>query len=126
MPNSNFNSFLANYRSAVVCKKVRFCIPWTILNFFILKTLLEDGYIRSYRLTPKQINITSIDLGISIQFNWIICYSSQKWLTYVNFKKLVILSKTGGYYIVSTKLGIMNDSLAREHRVGGTLLFAIF
>jgi ribosomal protein S8 len=126
MPNSNFNSFLANYRSAIVCKKVRFCIPWTIFNFFILKTLLEDGYIWSYKLSTTTIDITAIDLAISIQFNRIMCYTTQKRTKYVSFWKLVELSKTGGYYILSTKRGIMNDSNAWTQRLGGTLLFAIF
>jgi hypothetical protein len=69
MPNPNFNSFLANYRSSIGCKKIRFCIPKTVLNYLVLKTLLEDGYIRSFSNKGRKFEITSIDLSISIQFN---------------------------------------------------------
>jgi len=66
MPNANFNSFLANYRSSIACKKIRFCIPRTVLNFFILKTLLADGYIRSFSQKDNKYEVISIDLATTI------------------------------------------------------------
>jgi len=126
MPNANFNSFLANYWSSIACKKIHFCIPKTVFNFFILKALLSDGYIRSFKSIKSKFQITSIDLNTTIKFNWVVKYSTQKRTVYVNFKQLLILTKTGGYFILSTSLGIMNDSDARFHRLGGTLLLGIF
>ena len=126
MPNGNYNSFVANYWSSIVCKKIRFCIPKTVLNFLILKVLLEDGYIWFFREKRWQYEITSIDLNISLQFNWVSNFSTKKRPFYLNFIKLLNLTKTGGYYVLSTKLGILNDSDARFHKIGGTLLFGIF
>jgi ribosomal protein S8 len=126
MPNSNFNSFLANYWSSIACKKIRFCIPKTVFNFFILKTLLADGYIWSFAQKKNKYEVISIDLATNIKINKIILYTSQKRSVYVNFKQLLVLTKSGGYYVLSTPLGIMNDSDARYNKVGGLLLFAIF
>jgi len=126
MPNSNFNSFVANFWSSVDCKKIHFCVPKTVLNFFILRALLADGYIRSFKESENKFWITTIDLATSIKFNRIVKYSNQKWPIYINLNQLINLSKTGGYFILSTSLGIMNDSDARFHRLGGTLLLGIF
>jgi ribosomal protein S8 len=126
MPNANFNSFLANYRSSIACKKIHFCIPKTVLNYFVLKTLLADGYIRSFKPVKNKFWITCIELSTSVKFNRIVKYSTQKRTIFVSFKELLILTKVGGYFILSTSLGIMNDSDARFHRLGGTLLLGIF
>jgi len=126
MPNPNFTSFLANYRSAIICKKIRFCIPKTVLNFSILRVLLMDGYIRSFRIVGKKFEITCINLQASIKFNWLITYSSPKWIVFLTFNELITLTKTGGYFVLSTQFGVMNDSNARKLWVGGVLLFAIF
>ena len=69
MPNANFNSFLANYKSSIGCKKIRFCIPKTVLNYLVLKTLLTDGYIRSFKNKERKYEITTIDLSTSLKFN---------------------------------------------------------
>jgi ribosomal protein S8 len=126
MPGSNFNSFISNYRSSIVCKKVRFCIPKTVLNFFILKKLLEDCYIRSFKSRKFNYDVISIDLSITLTFNWVVKYSTPRRPVFVSFKKLLELSKTGGYYLISTKMGIVNDSLARKNWMGGQLLLGIF
>lgn len=126
MPNSNFNSFLANYRSSIACKKIRFCIPKTVFNFFILKTLLADGYIWSFSQKNNKYEIISIDFATTIKINKIILYTTQKRSVYLDFKKLLTLTKSGGYYILSTPLGVMNDSDAWYNWIGGVLLFAIF
>lgn len=126
MPNANFNSFLANYKSSIGCKKIRFCIPKTVLNYLVLKTLLTDGYIRSFKNKERKYEITTIDLSTSLKFNWIVKYSTQKWYIFVSFKELLILTKAGGYFILSTSLGVMNDADARYNRIGGVLLLAIF
>ena len=126
MPNSNFNIFVANYWSSIDCKKIYFCVPKTVFNYFILKTLLADGYIRSFKAVENKFWITSIDLSTTIKFNKIVKYSGQKRPIYINFRQLLDLTKTGGYFILSTSLGIMNDSDARFHKLGGTLLLGIF
>lgn len=126
MPNANFNSFLANYKSSIGCKKIRFCIPKTVLNYLVLKTLLTDGYIRSFKNKERKYEITTIDLSTSLKFNWVVKYSTQKWYIFVSFKELLILTKAGGYFILSTSLGVMNDADARYNRIGGILLLAIF
>lgn len=126
MPNANFSSFLANYWSSIACKKIRFCIPKTVLNFFILKTLLADGYIRSFSQKNNKYEVISIDLATTIWINRIISYSTQKWSVYLNFKQLLVLTKAGGYFVLSTPFGIMNDSDARYNWIGGILLFGIF
>jgi ribosomal protein S8 len=115
MPGSNFNSFISNYRSSIVCKKVRFCIPKTVLNFFILKKLLEDCYIRSFKSRKFNYDVISIDLSTTLTFNRVVKYSTPRRPVFVSFKKLLELSKTGGYYLISTKMGIVNDSLARKN-----------
>lgn len=126
MPNANFSSFLANYWSSIACKKIRFCIPKTVLNFFILKTLLADGYIRSFSQKNNKYEVISIDLATTIWINRIISYSTQKWSVYLNFKQLLVLTKAGGYFVLSTPFGIMNDSDAWYNWIGGVLLFGIF
>lgn len=126
MPNIKFTSFLANYKNSIVCKKVRFCIPKTVLNFAIIKILLEDGYIKSFWILPNKYEIVAISLSTTIQLNWVTQFSTSKWHTYLTFDKLLELTKTGGYYIISTKLGVMNDSDAWFNKIGGKILFAIF
>lgn len=60
-----------------------------------------------------------------MHFNRILNFSNKKRPVYLTFLKLLNLTKTGGYFILSTKLGVLNDSDARFHKIGGILLFAI-
>jgi len=126
MPLANFTSFLAIYRNAIATKKVRFCTPNTTFNYFLLRALRTDGYIWSFWLLNNKFEINSITLSNVIKFNWIIRYTSQNWKIYVSFKELLILTKAGGYFILSTKCGILNDSAARKLWIGGLLLLGIF
>jgi len=126
MPNASLTSFLANYRSAVNCKKIRFCIPKTVLNFELLKVLIADGYIWSFKLKANQFEISTISLHTSIKFNKIVWYSTQKRPIVLSFSDLIIFTKLGGYFILTTKFGIMNDSAAWKLKIGGILLFGIF
>ncbi len=126
MPNTSFTSFLASYWSAVNCKKIRFCIPKTVLNYEVLKLLLADGYIWSFRLKESRYEVSMIKLQTSIKFNWIIRYSTQRRPIILTFSELVIFTKIGGYFVLSTTKGILNDADARKLHLGGVLLLGIF
>jgi ribosomal protein S8 len=126
MPLTKFNSFVANYWSAVECKKVHFCTPAANLTLAILKVLLEDGYVRSFKFKKNYlIEVVSANLNVITKYNWVVCYSTTKWHFYITFWELVLITKVGGYYLISTTWGILNDSKAWLYWMGGVLLFAI-
>jgi ribosomal protein S8 len=126
MPMSNFNVFIANYWTAIAWKKIRFCIPKTMMNFWILWVLRDDGYIWSFKNYNNLYIIDSTNIEFLISLHKIIAFSKASWLKFISFKQLIILTKRGGYFILSTRYGILNDSAARAKQIGGILLFAIF
>jgi len=126
MPNHSFCSFIASYRNAVISKKIKFGVKLNTLNINCLKILLNDGYIWTFFCWNKKIHVIMPDLDISLYFNWIVVYSTSWKIIKLNFNDLIKLTHTGGYFIISTPQGVLNDSDAWKLKIGGILLMGIF
>jgi ribosomal protein S8 len=67
-----------------------------------------------------------MSLDTRSKYNRIVLYSTSKKIKIVNNKELIKLCGTGGYFLLSTPFGVMNDSDARKLKTGGILLLGIF
>lgn len=126
MPNTTFNSFVSNYRQSITCKKIEFATHYSELIERCLKILIEDGYIKNFYYKNNWLYIEGISLQRWLAYNRIVLYSTT-WKSYIlTYKKLLMLVNTGGYFLISTQQGVMNDQEARWLKLGGVILFGIF
>lgn len=126
MPNFLFSSFVSNFWQAITCKKIEFGATYSSLIEWVLKILINDGFIKHFYLNKNVFIIEGMSLDTRSKYNRIILYSSSKKIKIVTNKELIKLCGTGGYFVLSTPFGIMNDSTARKLKTGGVLLFGIF
>ena len=126
MPNPTFCSFVSNFWHSVDCKKIKFGSIYSILVEKCLKILIEDGYIKDYVVHNYIVTVEGISLDIWLKYNSIILYSTSWKLLIVDNEKLIQLVSTGGYFILSTPFGVMNDSTAWKLKTSGVVLMGIF
>lgn len=126
MPNPIFNSFVSNFNHAILCWKIEFRTTYSTLVEKCLKILIEDGFIKNFFYKNYKLYIEPVSLDIWIKYNWVIIYSTTWWIKTIDYPKLLSLTNTGGYFLLSTPFGILNDSEAWRFKTGGTLLMGIF
>ena len=126
MPNPTFCSFVSNFRHSIDCKKIKFGSVYSTLVEKCLKILIEDGYIKDYVIENYNVVVEGVPLDIRLKYNSVILYSTSWKILVVNNEKLLKLVSTGGYFILSTPFGIMNDSTAWKLKTSGVVLMGIF
>ena len=126
MPNPIFCSFVANFWHSVLCKKIEFGSSYSILVEKCLKILIEDGFIKNFFIKDHTLYVEGVSLELWLKYNRIVLYSTTRKIKIVNYADLISLVNKGGYFLVSTPLGIMNDSTAWRLKMGGVLLMGIF
>lgn len=126
MPNPTFCSFVSNFRHSIDCKKIKFGSVYSVLIEKCLKILIEDGYIKDYVIDNYNVVVEGVPLDIRLKYNSIILYSTSWKTVIVTNKELLKLVSTGGYFILSTPFGVMNDSTARKLKTSGVILMGIF
>lgn len=127
MPKYSYCSFISCYKYAVRCRRQNFFyVPYSKLNDLILFKLTQDGYLRLY--VQENYLYWAIPLVDGPFYKWttIKMYSTPKRHFYITLSKLLEISWTGGYFLLSTQLGILNDEEAKHHCIGGILLFGFF
>lgn len=121
-----FCSFLASYWTSINCNWATYWVWNTNIIWNCLKILLEDGYIESYYVSSRFITVKNLSPKVLTKINWLVLFSWPKWVLHIWNSWLQKITKTGGYYILSTESGLMNDANAWRLGKGGILLLAIF
>lgn len=126
MPNPVFCSFVSNFWHSILCKKIEFGTTYSILVEKCLKILIEDGFIKNFFFKNHVLFIEGVSLEVWLKYNWIILYSTTWKIRVVTYAELLTLSNTGGYFLLTTPYGVLNDSDAWRFKTGGVLLMGIF
>lgn len=128
----SFNSIVSLYNGLklnILLRANSTTIPYSKLNFLVLKKLIQLGYVRSITCkNSKQIKFTISDYtstGLSFQgLNLLSSSTSRR--TFFCVKKLKRLNFNSGIVLLSTKFGILTRSEALKKNTGGILLIAIW
>ncbi len=116
----------ANVRHA---KSVR--MPASKLKVHIAQVLKDEGYIRDYRVEPKE---PQSDLVLDLKYGpdgefvirEIKRVSKPGCRVYSSTKSLPRVLRGQGIYVLSTPKGVLSDRAARQQNVGGEVLCKIY
>ena len=129
--NDNLSDMLSRIRNAhTVKKEYTYCLV-SKLNLNVLKVLKDEGYIRDY--SSESLDNGNKRIKIDLKYNEgqpvikkIKRISKPGIRVYSKIKKLNRSYGGLGISILSTSKGVMSDSVARNHNVGGEILCQVF
>ena len=104
-------------------------VPYTVINFKILEILEYVGVIRGFHIQDNwgclvSLKYTRQDACIFFNIKQV---SKQTKRVYVNLTQLLKMKDRygGGFFILSTKKGILVDYECIQHKIGGEVLLKI-
>lgn len=121
---------LTKIKNAYLAKKEKILVPFSRLDFEILKILVQNGYLKS--VDKKNINRKNF-LEIKLLYNnkqpalsnfKIISKPSRH--IYKSYKELKVVRSGYGLGIISTSKGLMTEKEALKNKVGGEYLFEVW
>ena len=123
-------NLLSKIKNGYLAKKEKIMIPFSRLNFDILKILKENGYINNVeRKIINKKNFLEIKLAYlnnkpaMSDFRLI---STPSRHIYKKYKELKPVKQGYGLGVISTSKGVMSSSDAFKNKVGGEYLFEIW
>nr|CDI27995.1 chloroplast 30S ribosomal protein S8 [Acetabularia acetabulum] len=137
MVNDTISDMIARIKNAILVKNLFVTIPYTNINYNILKLLHQEGFIESvHRLSNPQNPQEEISfLSAKLKYKGrkkISCITNLKRISkpglriYANSKQIPKLLGGMGLIIISTSSGIMTDREARSNKIGGELICSIW
>src|SRR6185503_10745512 len=104
--------------------------PASKLKVRIAQVLVDEGYIRDYRVEPKEPQselVLDLKYGPDGEFviREITRVSKPGCRVYAGTKKLPRVLRGQGIYVLSTPKGVLSDRVARQSNVGGEVLCKI-
>lgn len=130
MIHDNIADILTRIRNANLVKNKNVILPYTRVNWKIIKILEKQGFISSFLLINDN---NKINLKINLK------YKNKKPLIhnltrisrpgrriFVNKKRIPNILGGLGIFILSTDRGIISDREARFYKIGGELLCSIY
>ena len=96
------------------------------LNEEVLKKLRQLGYIKSFRLSQREIQVELLYKGRNPVMTDVQIFSKPGRRYYVSYHDLKLIMGGLGYSILSTSKGILSNKEARKRKGGGELLFSIW
>lgn len=126
MPNTKFCFFISNFRNALTAKKLDFLAPYSVLNEAMSDVLVSDGFLLSFCKKNKHIFAWPLKPQLTNIVSEVCLYSTPSRLVNITYFDLCSLTLMGGYYVLSTPFGVMNDFDAWQQKLGGILLIGIF
>ncbi len=121
---------LAKIKNATAAHKEKIVVPFSKMDFAVLKVLVDAGYLKS------------VEKGAVGRKNFIsarIAYKDKKGImsdfkvmskpsrhTYTDYRSLRSVMQGHGLAVLSTSKGIMTGKEARKNRIGGEYLFQIW
>lgn len=132
MVKDKISNLIIGLKNASLAKKDTFVIEHSILTENILKVLKRENLIQDYKIKEVKKGIKEITIIIKFDetnspvINDVKRVSKLSKRIYKNNKEINPVRKGYGLAILTTPLGILTDSEAREKKVGGEVLFEIW
>ena len=129
--NDSLSDMLARIKNAHRARKSITSCYKSNLNMNVLSVLKDEGYIRDFRDLEVRKGISSIEIDLKY-FNGNPVIKNIKRVSKPGirvYSKISDLPKTYGglgISILSTPMGVMSDSQARQKNVGGEVLCEVF
>ena len=129
--NDSLSDMLARIKNAHRARKSNTSCYKSNLNMNVLSVLKDEGYIRDFRDLEVRKGINSIQIDLKY-FNGNRVIKNIKRVSKPGirvYSKISDLPKTYGglgISILSTPMGVMSDSQARQKNVGGEVLCEVF
>ena len=128
MENS-FIDFIIRIKNGYMAGKRQITVRYSKMNEELLKKLKSLGYIGEYTVegdVKKHIIVNLLYTDEVPAVTNVKIYSKPGGRHYVSYKELKVVLGGFGYSLLSTPKGIITNSEAKENKVGGELLFAIW
>ena len=127
----SIGDMLATIKNGLFVQKEKVITPSSTLKLNVLKILMEEGYIKSYKSISEKKNIKKIEIFLSYingqpSIKKISRVSKPGRRIYTKIKNLPSYYNGYGTTIVSTSKGIMTDKKARSSNLGGEILCQVF
>lgn len=127
------SDMLTRIRNGQMARFASVIMPHSKINEAILKVLLEEGYISSYKVeevTDKIKNLVinlkySANKGVIKEINRVSKPGLRKYLSVLELKARKYYNGLG-IYIVSTSKGVMSDREAKKLNVSGEILCNVY
>jgi small subunit ribosomal protein S8 len=124
---------LTRIRNASRARHQRVSVPWSRLKENIVKTLIEEGYLKDQKKVKAAVG-GGEEIVIQLKFDRenrpIIAglkrVSSPGRRVYVSAKAMAPVRKGLGVHVLSTPKGILVDREAQKAKVGGELLCSVW
>lgn len=128
--NLNLNSvshFIAIIKICLARRKLTAKVPYSNLNYNILKILKHEGYIRGFRvsLSTRNIYVFLKYNNFRSGFLDMACFCPKNSHSYISYLNLVRFYGLKNFGIVSTNLGLMTLEQCFLYKKGGTLLILL-
>lgn len=125
--NSSLSQLVSLIKLNIARRKLTAKVPYSNLNFNILKILYYEGYIRGFKVTASstkifvflKLNYFQVSIGDIAYF----CPRNKH--SYLTYKKLIRFYGLKIFGIVSTNSGLMTIEQCFLHKKGGTLVLLI-
>lgn len=123
-----YYDILAQIKNAVRAQKERLTVPFSKMDFAVLKALEGAGYVKSAeKEAAGRRNVIVVKLGkqknAPSDFK-IVSKPSRHF--YIDYRTIHPVKQGHGIAVISTSKGIMTDKQARKNKVGGEYLFEIW
>ncbi len=133
MVKDSISDMLTRIRNASLVRLSFVFVPYSTINFGILKVLLKQGYIENFAIIKLQkkkiVKVVLRDEGVWIKFPFFsvikrISKPGKKVFSKYTefFKKLTFLKSSPGIAIISTSSGVMTHIKAQKLKKGGEIL----
>ena len=122
-------NMLISIKNGGLVKKTTVTLPASKLKNAILKLLKQEGYVKTYIVSPDVKSTTEIVLAYkkdTPRINGVARVSKQSKRIYTGVKDIKPFKYGHGMTVLSTPKGILSDKQARKEQVGGELLFTIW
>lgn len=125
-----YYDLLPKIKNAIRARKERMTVPFSKMDFLVLKTLADAGYVKSLeREMAGRKNVIAVHLAPSSKKGAMSDFkivSKPSRHQYVDYRGLRRVMQGHGIGVLSTSKGIMTDKEARKNKVGGEYLFEIW
>ncbi len=123
-----YYDLLPKIKNAVLARKEKITVPFSNMDFAVLKALAAGGYLKSVEKKPLgrrqviEVCLREKKLGL-IEFKLI---SKPSRHFYMDYRSLRSVKQGYGLGVLSTSKGILSVREARKQKVGGEYLFEIW
>jgi small subunit ribosomal protein S8 len=122
-----YYQLLSQLKNAQAARKDKMTVPFSNMDYAVLKSLAEGGYIKSVeKETVGKKNFLVVKLAKKGTINDFKLVSKPSRHFYADYRSLRRVKQGHGLAVLTTSKGIMTDREARKQKVGGEYLFEIW